>query len=108
PEELGIIVSNVGVTPGFSSIYTSNSAPHTAFVQASLKPDHKTGSFEYMERIKRNLQAEMPELSTYFSTGSLVDAVLNMGLPAPIDVQVAGSNIEASYATAVTLANDIR
>src|SRR5438105_1529213 len=39
PEELGIIVSNVGVTPGFSSIYTSNSAPHTAFVRASLNPD---------------------------------------------------------------------
>src|SRR5207245_3682807 len=31
-DELQIVVSNIGVTPGFSSIYTSNSAPHTAFM----------------------------------------------------------------------------
>ena len=33
PNELGMIVSNIGVTPGFSAIYTPNSAEHTAFVQ---------------------------------------------------------------------------
>ncbi len=35
PEDLGMIVSNIGVTPDFSAIYTSNSAQHTAFVQVS-------------------------------------------------------------------------
>ena len=35
--ELQIIVSNIGITPDFSLIYTPNSAPHTAFVQVSLK-----------------------------------------------------------------------
>ena len=33
----------------------------------------------------------MPELTAFFSSGSLVESVLNMGLPAPIDVQIAGS-----------------
>ena len=37
PEELKIMVSNIGVTPGFSSIYTPNSGPHTAFVQVGLQ-----------------------------------------------------------------------
>ena len=36
--DLKIIVSNIGVTPGFSSIYTPNSGPHTAFVQVGLMP----------------------------------------------------------------------
>ena len=36
-DELGLLVSNIGVTADFSAIYTSNSASHTAFVQASLK-----------------------------------------------------------------------
>jgi hypothetical protein len=36
--DLGMIVSNIGVDPGFSAIYTSNSAMHTAFVQVGLKP----------------------------------------------------------------------
>src|SRR5439155_15474287 len=36
PEDLSMVVSNIGSTPGFSSIYTPNSAMHTAFVQVSL------------------------------------------------------------------------
>jgi len=103
-EDLGMIVSNIGATPDFSAIYTSNSAAHTAFVQVSLKEDHQTGSYEYMARVKARLESEMPELRAYFQSGGLVDAVLNMGLPAPIDVQVAGSNMENAYATALTLA----
>ena len=105
PDDLGMIVSNIGATPDFSAIYTTNSALHTAFVQVSLKEDHKTGSYEYMARVKDRVARELPELSAYFQSGGLVDAVLNLGLPAPIDVQVAGSNMEHGYATALQLAS---
>ena len=108
PEDLGMIVSNIGATPDFSAIYTTNSGMHTAFVQVSLKEDHKTGSYDYMARLKQKLSTELPELSPYFQSGGLVDAVLNLGLPAPIDVQVAGSNMERSYTTALELASRIR
>ena len=37
--DLDMLVSNIGTVPGFSSIYTSNSAMHTAFVQVNLKPE---------------------------------------------------------------------
>ena len=56
-------------------------------------------------RVKRRIAEEMPELSTYFQSGGMVDAVLNLGLPAPIDVQVAGSNLERSHETALKLAS---
>jgi multidrug efflux pump subunit AcrB len=108
PEDLSMIVSNIGSTPDFSAIFTPNSAMHTAFVQVSLKEDHKVGSYEYISRVKQKMQLELPELTTFFSSGGLVDAVLNMGMPAPIDVQVAGSNMEKSYDTAVKLATEIR
>ena len=108
PDELGLIVSNIGSTPDFSAMYTSNSAAHTAFVQASLKEGHRVGSYEYMDRVRRRLQTELPQLTTYFQSGGLVDAVLNLGLPTPVDVQVTGSNLEASYATASKLAADIK
>jgi multidrug efflux pump subunit AcrB len=108
PEDLDLILSNIGVTPGFSSIYTSNSAPHTAFVQVSLKDGHKVGSYEYMARVKRKLAEELPQLSTYFQSGGMVDAVVNLGLPAPIDVQVSGSNLERSHLTAERLAAEIQ
>jgi multidrug efflux pump subunit AcrB len=108
PEDLGMIVSNIGATPDFSAIYTPNSAMHTAFVQVSLKEDHRVGSYEYMARVKEKLAREMPELGTYFQSGGLVDAVLNLGLPAPIDVQVAGTNMNDSFNTALELSKKIR
>jgi multidrug efflux pump subunit AcrB len=106
--ELGMIVSNIGVTPGFSAIYTPNSAPHTAFVQVSLKEGHKVGSYEYMNRVRLVLRNDVPELSAYFQSGGLVDSVLNLGLPAPIDVQVSGMNLDKTYQTAAALAKQIR
>jgi HAE1 family hydrophobic/amphiphilic exporter-1 len=108
PNELGMIVSNIGLTTDFSAIYTPNSAPHTGFVQVSLKEDHKVGSYEYMRRVRERLDQELPQLSTYFQSGGLVDSVLNMGMPAPIDVQVSGTSLRKSYAVASEIAQKVR
>jgi len=108
PDDLQMVVSNIGVDPGFSAIYTTNSAMHTAFVQVNLKAGHRTGSYEYIDRMKSRLDREMPELATFFSSGSLVDAVLNMGMQAPIDIQVAGTDQKAAYAVASDMASRIR
>ncbi|HVP43279.1 MAG TPA: efflux RND transporter permease subunit [Terriglobales bacterium] len=108
PNELGMIVSNVGITPGFAAIYTPNSAQHTAFVQVSLKEGHKVGSYEYMNRMRIAMNRDLPQLTTYFQSGGLVDAVLNLGLPAPIDIQVSGSNLESDFKIAADLAGRIR
>lgn len=106
--DLGMIVSNIGVTPGFSSIYTSNSGSHTATVQVSLVEGHRGGSYEYMDRVRARLQRDLPQLSAYFQTGGLVDAVLNLGLPAPIDVQIKASNLERAHDMAVEIASKIK
>ena len=106
--ELGMIVSNIGVTPGFSAIYTPNSAPDTAFVQVSLQKGHKIGSYEYMRRTRAMLRETMPEISTYFQSGGLVDAIINMGMPAAIDVQVSGMDMDAAYKTALNIAGHVR
>jgi hydrophobic/amphiphilic exporter-1 (mainly G- bacteria), HAE1 family len=103
-KDLDMIVSNIGITPDLSAIYTSNSSMDTAFVQVSLKEGHKTGSYEYMERLRYRLGQAMPELTTYFQTGGLVDSVINQGLPAPIDIQVSGNNMEQSFALARQIA----
>jgi multidrug efflux pump subunit AcrB len=108
PSDLGMIVSNIGTTPGFSSIYTPNSASHTAFVQVSLRDGHAVGSYEYMNRVRRRLRDRLPELAAYFQSGGLVDAVLNLGLPAPVDIQVSGMNLERTYRTALEIAAEVR
>jgi multidrug efflux pump subunit AcrB len=108
PHDLRLIVSNIGSTPGFSSIYTTNSASHTAYVQVSLTDDHRIGSYEYMQKVRAAMQTEMPELTTYFQSGGLVDAVLNQGLPAPIDIQITGSDLKQAYATAVAIRERVK
>ncbi len=107
-KDLRIIVSNVGVTPGFSSIYTPNSGPHTAFVQVGLQEGHHVSSYEYMDRVRQKLQQELPQLSAYFQTGGLVDAILNLGMPAPLDIQLSGNNSEDTHRAAIEIAQKAR
>jgi len=107
-EDLNIIVSTIGITPDFTAIYNPNSAQHTAYVQVSLKENHRIGSYEYMDRVRKKLRAEMPQISTYFQSGGLVDAILNLGSPAPIDIQVLGSKLDATYKTAAEIARKVR
>jgi multidrug efflux pump subunit AcrB len=108
PAELEMIVSNIGITPDLSAIYTSNSAMHTAFIQINLKEDHRVGSYEYMERLRKKLASDLPQVSTYFQAGGLVDSVVNQGLPAPIDIQVSDNNLTEGYGIARTIALELK
>jgi len=106
--DMNMIVSNIGVNPGFSALYSPNSGMHTGFMQVALQPDHTTSSFTYIKEVKQRMSIEMPELQAFFSTGSLVDAVLNMGSPVPIDVRVSGTDIDSDYSLAESIATRIR
>ena len=108
PRDLNMIVSNIGVTPDLSAIYTPNSGMHTAFVQVSLNEEHSLSSFEYMQRVRTKLAADLPSVQTYFQSGGLVDSIVNQGLPAPFDIQVSTNNMEGGYAVAEQLAQKLR
>ena len=103
PHDLRLIVSNIGVTPDLSAIYTTNSSTHTAYIQVSLNDGHTIRSYAYIDRVRAAMQKQLPELSTYFQTGGLVDAILNQGLPAPIDVQVSGNDLSQAYKIAASI-----
>lgn len=108
PKDLKMIVSNIGITDGFESIYTSNSDESTAFVDVELNKSPQKSSFAYMDEVRAKLHKDLPELSTYFQSGSLVDGTVNQGMPAPIDVEVEGMGLRGDYATATQLAAKIR
>jgi len=107
-DDLNMIVSNIGVTPDLSAIYTTNSGMHTAFVQVSLQEEHKQSSYAYMQRVREKLAADMPDVQTYFQAGGLVDSVVNQGLPAPFDIQVSTKNMQGGYALAQNAARKLR
>jgi multidrug efflux pump subunit AcrB len=61
-----------------------------------------------MQQISARISHEMPEISAYFQSGGLVDAVLNLGLPAPVDIQVSGQNVKGAYAIAGQIGDQLR
>ncbi len=108
PGDLGMIVSNIGITPDLSAIYTPNASMDTGFVQTSLNDNHKTASYTYISEVRRKLGSELPELGTYFQAGGLVDSVVNQGLPAPIDIQISSNDQDAAFRTAQAMAAKLR
>jgi multidrug efflux pump subunit AcrB len=106
--DLKMVVSNIGVVPDFSALYTSNAGPYTATIQIALKEPHQLSSFAYMERVQKALAAQYPNIRTFFSSGSMVDAILNSGMPAPIDIQVSGRDLNQIFDTAQGLASRVR
>jgi multidrug efflux pump subunit AcrB len=108
PADLKMILSNIGVVNDISSLYTTNAGMYTATIQVALNEGHNVDSFEYMDRVKRDVEANFPDVRTFFQTGALQDAILNQGQPAPIDVQVNTRNLGLTYSTAQDLARRIR
>jgi len=103
-----MIVSNIGVVNDFSSLYTTNAGQYTATIQTQLADDHRIDSQTYMDRVRNDIAARFPDVRTFFSSGSMVDAILNSGMPAPIDVQVSSRDLRQAYRIAQDLAGRFR
>ena len=108
PHDYHMIVSNIGIVPDFSALYTTNAGSYTATIQVALTPSHKIGSYEYMNRVRRQIALDYPDLRTFLSSGSMVDSILNMGMPSPIDVQISGADLNQANRVARELADRIR
>ena len=108
PGDLETVVSNIGVFPDLSSLFTPNAAMHTAFVQVGLKEDHAVSSFVYMNEVRDRIARDLPELRTYFQSGGIVDAVLNQGVPAPFDIQVSGMDMNTDNQIAQNMVQRIK
>jgi len=106
--DLSTVVSNIGLMDDLSALFTPNSGMDTAFIEVGLKEGHSVSSFEDMSRVRRRIATDVPEVRTFLQSGGLVDAVLNQGAPAPIDVQVSGMNLDQADSIAQNLAGQFR
>ncbi|MGC1397865.1 efflux RND transporter permease subunit [Candidatus Binatus sp.] len=90
PDQLDMVVSNIGIAPSISAIYSPNAAQDSAFMQVALKAGHRHPTEYYVAQLKQILPVQIPDARTLFSSGSIIDSVLNLGMMASIDVQFAG------------------
>jgi multidrug efflux pump subunit AcrB len=99
-----IMISNLGVLMDWPAAYTPNTGPMDGFVLVQLKRNRgKPNTFEYVSQLRNQLPAMFPGVEFSFDTGGMLTAALNMGEPAPIHFQVAGSNLESSLEIAQTI-----
>ena len=98
--DLSMVVSNLGLAPGFSAIYSPNAASDSGFVMVSLNAGHRRSTWDYVGVVGRELHERLPQVRTFFQSGSIIDAVLNFGLAAPIDVQLSGPSYDDLHAGA--------
>jgi len=108
--ELSSIIDNIGIPYSLVNMAYSNSAPIGAMdadVLVSLKPGHRPTD-HYIHELRKLLPREFPGVTFYFLPSDIVSQILNFGLPAPIDVQVAGPNMAANHAFATNLLGQLR
>ena len=109
-DQLGNVLDEIGLP--YSSINTiySNSAPvgsADADIMVSLAPEHRPTE-EYVRALRASLPREFPGTEFYFLPDDIVSQILNFGLPAPIDVQIVGKNVEANRVLADRIMGEMR
>jgi CzcA family heavy metal efflux pump len=97
-EELGDISDTIGLPQYFNLAFyqTDSIGPQDADMLIQLKPRHRPTD-GYTEEIRKLLAHDFPDVEGYFQAADIVSQVLNFGLPAAIDVQVIGNDINSDY-----------
>jgi multidrug efflux pump subunit AcrB len=107
--EMDNILDNIGLPYSTINFMHSTSGligAGDADILVSLKEDrHPTA--DYVQRLRESLPREYPGTTFYFVPSDIVTQVLNFGLPAPIDIQIEGSDIEGNREVAARVLHEI-
>ena len=109
-DELDNIVDNIGLPISGINLSYSNSGvigPEDADISIALKDGHRP-SADYIRILRDELVREFPGVSFSFLPADIVGQILNFGLPAPINVQVSGTNVDANREYAAKLLRKMR
>jgi multidrug efflux pump subunit AcrB len=110
PNEIASTVDNIGLpTSGINLSYnnTGTIGSQDGDIQISLTERHGPTA-AYVARLREELPRRFPGTTFSFTPADIVSQILNFGAPAPIDVQVRGSNTAANFAYAQKLLADVR
>jgi multidrug efflux pump subunit AcrB len=104
-DELDGIVDNIGLSVSGINMAYNNSGTigvEDADILISLKPNHAPTA-DYVKTMREQLPRQFPGTSFAFLPADIVSQILNFGVPAPIDLQVVGGDLQANrkYANAL-------
>jgi multidrug efflux pump subunit AcrB len=108
--QIASLVDNIGVPYSGINLTYSSSGPvgsGDADVFVNLTADHRPTS-EYVRALRARLPREYPGVTFAFLPADMVSQILNFGLPAPLDVQIAGFNVDDNRGYANALLEKMR
>jgi len=109
--QLQTILDNIGLpNSGINQSYSSNGTigSSDAEILIGLNPEHHVPTAELTRHLREYLPEHYPGTEFFFQPADIVTQILNFGLPAPIDVQVVGTDLQTNYGIAQQIANRMR
>jgi multidrug efflux pump subunit AcrB len=96
--ELDNILDNIGLPTSVSTTqHLTNGAlgPFDADIEVSLKPEHHPTA-NYVSELRSKLPRAFPSATFYFLPADINTQILNFGIPAPMDIQIEGNDVDES------------
>ena len=107
--EVDSILDNIGVPYStINTVYNRSGTigPADADILVSLK-NRRRPTADYVGELRPRLAAEFPGVTFYFLPADIVSQILNFGMPAPVNIQLDGANLEGNRQVANNLLNDL-
>jgi len=110
PGEMDTIIDNIGLAYSqINMIYNTSGTIGSADadILVSLKPQHRPTA-TYVRQLRTSLPHDFPGASFYFLPADIVSQILNFGMPAPLDIQIEGADIDANRRLAKRILDQLR
>jgi multidrug efflux pump subunit AcrB len=110
PKQMDNILDNIGLP--YSAMNTQHATSGLfgaadADITVSLKKDH-TPTADFVRTLRARLPHEFPDVTFYFLPSDIVTQILNFGLPAPIDIQIEGTDDAGNRKVVATMMQQLR
>ena len=109
-EDLGLILSELGVNSDWSAAYTPNAGPMDAVVKIQLSEErHKTAQ-EYVHVLRTAFAqaSDFRDLEFAFDAGGMVRSAMNEGKSTPISIRVTGKQQSVAFKVATAIKNEVK
>jgi multidrug efflux pump subunit AcrB len=110
-DELVTILDNIGLPySGINLSYSNSGVVGTsdAEILVGLNAERHHSTDGYIHKLRAELPRHFPGVEFYFQPADIVSQILNFGLPAPMDIQLVGADMQQNYAIAQQMANRLR
>ncbi len=109
--ELVTILDNIGLPYSGINLSYSNSGvigTSDAEILVGLNAEHHHPTADYIRTLRADLPKRFPGVEFFFQPADIVTQILNFGLPAPIDIQITGADMQKNYVIGQQIANRVR